>query len=284
LHKEPQLKLFRLQDLAPPSPMASEILAVVGNDQADLEQVAAMVEKHPELTARILRCANSAYYGHRGKIQSVAEAIIRVLGLSMTKALTLSLTLDSSFHTSHCPGFKEEQYWYSAVLAAHLGRGLAALHKGAPGPNPGAAYTAGLIHNIGVRALVVLFPEVMTKVFAAANVTAGRALLLESLGVDAQQAGALLARRWGLPDPLVQAVALCREPAAEVAAYPLAELVNVAVCLAEEMIQGHENPELPALVAEHWSGEAEIAQVVARIAERAEELRMMAQMLVGDRS
>jgi HD-like signal output (HDOD) protein len=263
--------------------MASAILAVVGDDQADLEQVAAIVEKHPELTTRILRCANSAYYGHRGKIQSVAEAIIRVLGLSMTKALSLALTLESSFRPVHCPGFKEEQYWYSAVLAAHLARGLAPLHKGTPPSNPGAAYTAGLIHNIGARALVALFPEVMEKVFAAPDEAVGRALILETFGVDAQQAGALLARRWGLPEPLVRAVALCREPASMLAEQPLAELVSVAVALAEGMIQGRENPERSVPLAVRWSGEADVAMVVARIAERTEELRMMAQLLVGQR-
>ena len=278
MNQDSRSKLFRLQDLAPPSPMAKEILAVLADDQADLEEIAAIVETYPELTTRILRCANSAYYGHRGKIQSVAEAIIRVLGLSMTKALALSLSLESSLRVQSCPGFSEERHWYLSVLTAHLARALTPLHRGMPKPAPGAAYAAGLLYNLGTRALVVLFPEEMQRVFTLEEADP-RALTLELLDVDAEQAGALLARRWGLPEPLSEAIAQCRSPLADVRDNPLAEVVAVSVRLAEASLAQEGPPPLPELVGTHWGRREEIVRVVAEVIQRAAEFRNMARTL-----
>lgn len=278
MNQDSRSKLFRLQDLAPPSPMAKEILAVLADDQADLEEIAAIVETYPELTTRILRCANSAYYGHRGRIQSVAEAIIRVLGLSMTKALALSLSLESSLRVQSCPGFREERHWYLSVLTAHLARALTSLHRGVPLPAPGAAYAAGLLHNLGTRALVVLYPDEMNKVFTSEEADP-RALTLELLDVDAEQAGALLARRWGLPEPLSEAIGQCRAPLADVRHNPLAEVVGLAVRLAEASLAQEGPPVLPEILAAHWGRREEIERVVAGVIQRAEEFRNMARTL-----
>ena len=278
MNQDSRSKLFRLQDLAPPSPMAKEILAVLADDQADLEEVAAIVETYPELTTRILRCANSAYYGHRGKIQSVAEAIIRVLGLSMAKALALSLALESSLRVQSCPGFREERHWYLSVVTAHLARALTPLHRGTPSPSPGAAYAAGLLHNLGTRALVALYPEEMNRVFTSEEADP-RALTQQLLGVDAEQAGALLARRWGLPEPLCEAIGRCRSPLADLRDNPLAELVAVAVRLAETSLDHEGLPPFPEPVGTHWGRREEIDQVIAEVIQRAEEFRNMARTL-----
>ena len=278
MNQDSRSRLFRLQDLSPPSPMAKEILAVLADDQADLEEVAAIVETYPELTTRILRCANSAYYGHRGKIQSVAEAIIRVLGLSMAKALALSLALESSLRVQSCPGFREERHWYLSVVTAHLARALTPLHRGTPKPSPGAAYAAGLLHNLGTRALVALYPEEMNRVFTSEEADP-HALTQQLLGVDAEQAGTLLARRWGLPEPLCEAIGRCRSPLADLRANPLTELVAVAVRLAETSLDHEGPPPFPEPVGTHWGRRDEIGQVIAEVIQRAEEFRNMARTL-----
>ncbi|OHB32764.1 MAG: hypothetical protein A2X84_06795 [Desulfuromonadaceae bacterium GWC2_58_13] len=283
LNEELQRRLFRMQEIAPPSAMAQEILGLVTDEQADLEEVAATIEKFPELTARILRCANSAYYGQRGKIYSVAEAIIRVLGLSVTKALVLSMTLESAFRPRNCPGFKAERYWFSAVMTASLARSLAPLMKTTQPPDPGAAYTAGLLHNIGILALVELFPEQMSKVFAEPDGDAERSLMRSLLGVDGQQAGAVLGRRWGLPEPLVRSIASCREPKHPGVDEPLLILVKIAVSIADRLFQGTGVLDLPDELHGGLLGIADVEAAVAQIAERIEELRFMAQMLSGSR-
>lgn len=281
VNEQLQRKLFRLQEIAPPSAMAQDILKVVTNESADLEQVAAVIEKQPELTARILRCANSAYYGQRGHIFSVAEAIIRVLGLSVTKALSLSLALESSFKIRNCPGFKEEHYWFSAVLTANLARQLAPRLLLSPRPEPGAAYTAGLMCNIGLLALVELYPKEMSQVFAEADPAAETQRMQELLGMDSAQAGEFLGRRWGLPVPLVDAIAHCRDRGHVNLDSPLAYLVRVAVAVADRLIHGGGIMDLPK---EFYAGgleRSDIEAAIALIVEDFENMRGMAQLLSG---
>ncbi len=281
LNEELQRRLFRLQEIAPPSAMAREILDVVIDEQADLEHVAATIEKYPELAARILRCANSAYYGQRGNIYSVAEAIIRVLGLSITKALVLSLALKSSFRTRNCPGFKAERYWFFSVLTASLARSLAPLMQAEQHPDLGAAYTAGLLHNIGLLALVDLFPQQMTTVFAEPDGDAEQALMRSLLGMDAQQAGAVLCRCWGLPEPLVQAIAYCRDSEHPGDDNPLLSLLKVSVVVADRLFQGDGVLDLHDELHGGQLDPTDVEAAVAQIAERIEDLRGMAQLLAG---
>jgi HD-like signal output (HDOD) protein len=283
LNEELQRRLLQLQEIAPPSAMGREIIAVVTDERADLEPVVATIEKYPELTARILRCANSAYYGHRGNIYSVAEAIIRVLGLSVTKGLVLSLALESSFRNRNCPGFKIENYWFSAVLTANLARSLAPLMRTEQHPDLGAAYTAGLLHNLGLLALVELFPQQMSKVFAEPDTDAELALMQSLLGVNAQQAGAVLGRRWGLPEPLVYAIAHCRDSELPGADKPLLSLLRVAVVVADRLFLGAGVLDLPDELHIGLLDPSDVEAVVAQIAERIEDLRGMAQLLAGDR-
>jgi HD-like signal output (HDOD) protein len=282
--KQLHRRLFRLQEISPPSAMAREILAVATDDQSDLEQVAAVIEKQPELTARILRCANSAYYGHRGNIFSVTEAIIRVLGLSITKALALSLALEGSFRTRHCPGFKEDRYWLSAVLTATLSRQLTPRMLSDHRPDIGAAYTAGLMCNIGLLALVDLFPEEMSQVFAEPDPESETQKMHELLGIDAQQAGAFLGRRWGLPDPLVEAIAHCRDQGNVNIQNPLAFLVRVAVTVGDRLIHGEGVMDLPAELLSGVLERSDVEEAISYIVENYEDIRGMAQLLSGGKA
>lgn len=284
LKEELQRRLLMLQGIAPPSAMGQEILRVVTDEQADLEHVAATIEKYPELTARVLRCANSAYYGHRGEIYAVADAIIRVLGLSVTKALALSLTLESSFRLRNCPGFKIENYWFSAVLTANLARSLAPLMRSEHYLDLGAAYTVGLLHNIGLLALVELFPQPMSQVFAEPDVEAQQALMQSLLGMDVQQAGAVLGRRWGLPKPLIHAITYCRDKDHLSMDSPLLPLLKMSVMVADRLSLGEEKFDLPEELPGGIFDSSEVAVAVAQISTRIKDLRGVAQLLAGGRN
>jgi HD-like signal output (HDOD) protein len=155
--------------------------------------------------------------------------------------------------------------------------------KTARHPDPGAAYTAGLLHNIGILALVELYPEPMSKVFTEPDGDAERVLMQSLLGVDGQQAGAVLGRRWGLPKPLVQAIAYCRDPNPPVMDEPLLLLVKIAVDITDRLIQGTGVLDLPNQVHRGVIETADAEAAVAQIAEKIEELRGMAQLLAGCR-
>ncbi len=235
LHAEAQLKLFRLKDLPPAPGMLQEALRVVGDEKAALRDVAAVIERSPELVARILRCANSSYYGQRRRIVTVEEAIIRVLGLSTTKGLVVAMSLSNAFNLRACPNFQIERHWLTALVTADLSEKLA-VHLDPPVPlAAGTAYAAGLLHNLGLLALVHTFPRELDAIFAAGSVAEG---IRREFDLSHQEAGAQLALRWGLPEVLLQAAAHNADPAYRGAGWRLAALVGLSKAIAEALYDG----------------------------------------------
>lgn len=196
----------KIKQIPPPSGISREIIRVVANDQVDLTDVVSIINKCPAITARILRCANSAYFGQRAEIATVREAIIRVLGLKITCSLSLAMALTSPFGTNLCENFDTRRYWFNAVTTGIIAQELSRYLKLRDKPEPATAYTAGLIHNIGLQALVYIFPEQMNTVFANKKMPLKKALQQE-FGIDHHQTAVLLATSWDLPEELTQSLA-----------------------------------------------------------------------------
>ena len=82
-----------LEHLPPLTPVATRLLAVTSDPDLAINELAAIIEQDPPLTARILGLANSAFFGQVNPIFKVEHAIIRVLGLNMVRSLALSIAL-----------------------------------------------------------------------------------------------------------------------------------------------------------------------------------------------
>lgn len=274
-------KLLRLKEIPPPDAMSQEIIRVAGDEQVDMEEIVRLINQSPELAARILRVANSAYYGHRGLIHSVDQAVIRVLGLSITKSLTLALALSGSFQWRNCPNFQGERHWFLAILTANLSQSLAPSLQVEEKPHPATAYTAGLIHNLGILALTQLFPEQMGRVFAAkdASETDRR---LQKLGLDHHLAGSWLAKTWGLPESLIRAIAFYGDPSYRGPCWPLVQLVGFSATVAEKVHSG-EFPEKwrPAFPHPLLFTEEDFTGIMKKTAHDFEELKTLAGLLAG---
>lgn len=216
-----------VKQLTPYSAMSLEIIRVVSDDQVDMTDMVAVINKSPAVTASILRCANSAYYGQRGRVTTVREAIIRVLGLSITRGLALAMALSSDFETDKVHNFDERRYWFNAVTTANIAQGLSHYVMHDDRPAPATAYTAGLIYNIGIRALVHCFPEVMNQIFAHAPASLKEQTHTQ-LGLDHHAASALLAKNWDLPE------VLCRAMGAQHEQEPITHIVSMAAELSDQ--------------------------------------------------
>jgi HD-like signal output (HDOD) protein len=219
-----------VKQLTPHSGMSLEIIRVVADDHVDMTDMVAVINKSPAITARLLRCANSAYYGQRGQIATVREAIIRVLGLSITRGLALAMALSSDFETDKVHNFDEQRYWFNAVTTANIAQGLSHYIQHDDKPAPATAYTAGLIYNIGIQALVHCFPEIMDRIFAQPPESLKKQTRAE-LGLDHHEASAMLARNWDLPEVLCRAMGAEPEHARD----PSGRLVSLAATLSDQV-------------------------------------------------
>ncbi len=194
----------KLKEVPPLSEMQA-MLQAVSDDDVDFKELARIIESSPQIAARIIKVANSAYYGTASAVNSVEDAIIRVLGLDVVRSLVIGLAASSTFRAEKCPGFDAQRYWGSALLTANLGRKIARIADCAQAPDPENVYMCGLLHNIGLIALAHVAPSQMAEVFAAAAQEPERPLHdIETriLRIDHRHAGALLTAQWGMPEQL----------------------------------------------------------------------------------
>ena len=122
-----------------------DLIEVLQNDNATLAQVARKIDVDQVLTAKMLRLANSPYYGVRKKISTIEEAI-RMLGLSSIRTLVVSSNLAGTF--KQIPNVDLPTFWRHSLRVASVARHRAARARAG---DPNHAITGGSKHAIGHR-------------------------------------------------------------------------------------------------------------------------------------
>jgi HD-like signal output (HDOD) protein len=262
--------------------MALEAIRILGDDRADLGEVVAIIEKSPEFASRILRCANSAYYGCHGKVDSVRDAVIRILGLSMTKSLILATALADSFGLS-CQGFSRERFWFGSVACAQLSHDLADSLLTTEKPKPAAAYTAGLLHNLGLLALIHTFPEQMEQALIDSRGRDSSSKAIETAtGLSPAQAGEWLGMRWGFPEILTRVMSSHRDPDYQGTGWPLVRLVGLAAQIADGIFTANPQQPAPSNFPVDFLNSEVAGAAVARLTQQRDELLELAHLLANN--
>ncbi|OEU75709.1 MAG: hypothetical protein BA874_10545 [Desulfuromonadales bacterium C00003068] len=272
----------KIKQLPPPSGLSREIVRIVADDQVDLIDLVSIINKSPAITARILRCANSAYYGQRGEISTVREAIIRVLGLGITRSLALAMALTSSFNIKKSAGFDAERYWFNAVTTATIAQGLSHFLRIRVKPAPATAYTTGLIHNIGLQALVHCFPEQMETVFLQKDNNSSLSdLIHDELSINHHQASAILAQSWDLPEEIIQAMASLDNSIDLDENAPLVHLVWLSSQISDNLYRNQNGPLQGLSINDEFISMDHVQKVISDIEGKLEGLHELSQLITN---
>ena len=200
-----------------------------------MEQIGEIISHDIGMTSKILQLVNSAFFGLPQPISSPGDAVM-YLGLSTVRALVLSLQVFSQFKNPQLAGFSLEALanhcWTTAVLARRIARAESGDTK-----MMDQCFLAGLLHDIGRIILADGLPEQYARVWHEArekHLPVWQAEQSE-FGATHADVGAYLLGLWGLPNPVVEAVALQHSPALCVTTgfSPLAA-VHVASAFAHE--------------------------------------------------
>lgn len=194
----------------PPLPAtAQQILTCFGDEFIDAEKVAAVVEGDPGICAKLLGLANSAYFGLAEPVNTIGEAISRVLGVDTVRSLVLAMAIQQSFNSKGCPSFDTERFWKQSLLAAECCKKIATADEAADDAVRDLAYSAGLCHNLGLMALVHMEPgraNTVLKAHKEADETDTLSkLFLKEFSTDHKIMTGELARVWSLPEPMFHA-------------------------------------------------------------------------------
>lgn len=279
-------KLEKLGHLPAMPDMAQAILALQLNPDAGAKELAAVVGRDPSLAAQVMRYACSPLFGYRGSLDSLQEAISRVLGFDAVMHLTLGLATGKPFRIQRRGPLGLDAHWRHAVYSAALAQALAQEIKPPLRPKPGLAYLAGLLHNFGHLLFGVLFK----KEFACLNEAMlsqpeARIEDLEStiFGVSHAAVAARLLSHWGIQEEVVAAVRHHHEPGY---AGPYASYVHL-VRLVDHMLKGHgmgeaDSVTIPAeLLKTLGLTEVQTLMVMNRVLEGCEGLNVIAQQVAA---
>jgi HD-like signal output (HDOD) protein/prolyl-tRNA editing enzyme YbaK/EbsC (Cys-tRNA(Pro) deacylase) len=202
-------KVEQVHTLPPMPGIATQILKLRNNPYANANELAAVIEQDPSLTAQLLRYAASPFYAYQGKLTSVEQAIVRVLGMDFVMDFSLGLALGKSFRNPKDGPLGLDAFWRDALHVAALTQTLCNAIEFSRRPSPGVAYMAGLLHNFGFLLLGHLFPDQFNRLNKAVAEQPERPVLdleRELLGVTHTEMGLWLMDAWNLPKEIVETV------------------------------------------------------------------------------
>jgi len=183
------------------------------------------------MAAQVVSWARSPYYGVKGEIKSVEEAVIRVLGFDLVINLALGLALGRTLTVPKEGPNGYAPFWQQAVVTAALMGELARLMPAKERPNTGTAYLCGLLHNFGYLILGHVFPPQFSLVnrHIEANTHIHRSLIEKHImGLSREQVSSLLMQQWRMPEEVVVALRSQHNPSYEGEYSTCANLLYVA--------------------------------------------------------
>ena len=205
-----------------------EITEVLGDPRSSALHVANVISKDPNLSARILKIVNSAFYGFPSKIDTISRAVM-IVGSKQLSTLALGTSVIHIFRDIPPDLVDMKSFWQHSV-ACGIGARMVASYKNMA--NTERLFVAGLLHDIGRILIYKHFPrdgrEILLKARQARCLL--RSAEIDLLGFDHAQIGGNLLKKWMLPPTLERAVADHHQPAesqyaVEAAAVYLADIL-----------------------------------------------------------
>jgi HD-like signal output (HDOD) protein len=189
-----------------------EIRKAIDAPETSLQTINSLVTQDPGLTAKILQLANSAAFWSREKLSDPLEAV-QQLGFNRLSSLALSAHVFGSYTPSWKINFPVDSLWTHLMQCANTARAIMRAES-ADAVSADAAYTAGLLHDIGKLMLADGLPGEYQSALTLAAQRNASLFEIEAEVFGATHAGvaAYLLGLWGLPAPIVEAVAFHHTP------------------------------------------------------------------------
>jgi len=195
-------------------------------------RIGEIIARDMGMTAKILQVANSVAFATRSEITLPEQAVLRI-GLETVQSLVLSVSIFSSL-SAKLQAYSVESLWQHSNLTGQYCRAIARV-EGIAAASSGAYVSAGLLHDIGKLIIASSDPDLARTIPDIAS-AGGRAVWQvekELLGCTHAEVGAYLLGIWGLPFPIVEAVAWHHRPS-DSAAREMSPLAAVHVANALE--------------------------------------------------
>ncbi len=235
-------KVLSAGDIPTLPTIALEVGRLAQNPLTGMSDLVRIIRNDPPLTAKLLRVANSAFYGMSRRIESLNMALV-VLGMREISNLVTCISVLKALPVPAGSPFDKQAFWEHSAGTGEIARVTAAkLHLRLHG----VEFTAGLLHDVGKILLLQHFPEpFMTacqrvKDEGISSIDAE----LEEIGVDHTEIGAWLAETWSLPSPIVECIRYHHQPQLAPENRTLTAVVHIADVIATALLTAPNKPDL----------------------------------------
>jgi putative nucleotidyltransferase with HDIG domain len=198
-----------LQDLPSLPRIYAEFRDALSDPESSVDRVIHIVEKDVAITAKILQLVNSAFFGVSRNVSDIKTAV-NYLGLNVLQNLVLSVEAFRVFQPKKpISGFSIDEFYRHSQFCATIASQIPL-----PGNPVSAAVISGLLHDVGKLVIAERSPEHFVRALAGATEEKRPLFSIEEelIGVSHAEVGAYLLSTWGLPYPVIEAVAHHHHP------------------------------------------------------------------------
>jgi HD-like signal output (HDOD) protein len=207
MHSEGEIRsvVERIQKLPTLPEIGVSILDLAADPEVSMEAMAEAINRDPSLAARVLKVANSPFYGMPRQVDSLQLALV-ILGLSEVRNIALGIMILKVIKglDTHVT-YDRDKFWTHS-----LGCGIAAriLSRKLHLRNDGADFIVGLLHDTGKIIIDEYFSEDFLKIHDASMQSHCSMIEAEKrfLGESHERIGGWLAEKWRLPETLCEAI------------------------------------------------------------------------------
>lgn len=229
-----------------------QALRLLGQKDPDFESLVKAISSDPVIVSRLIAIANSPFMGRVAKVKTARSACVS-LGLNAVRCAILTTGVAQRLRPANSPLVVTE-LWAHAFGVAAAARCVAPV----TGVAPDAAYTAGLLHDLGKLVLAHCATQEYLEMLAWQQIQDCFAIDAERrmLGIDHVEVGIRMATLWKLPEELMDAIAHHHTPS-RAQHRELVDTVHIADVLARCLELGNPGDDLvPAIdpeIAERYS-------------------------------
>ena len=120
-------KIVDSESLPSLSPIAIQLVELAADDRSSAPDLAAIIEKDPSLTTRLLKLVGSAFYARPERVSSISQAVV-LLGFKKVRLMALSLSLRDTFPMGEHEGMDYNHFWktslYRGLIAQDFARSV----------------------------------------------------------------------------------------------------------------------------------------------------------------
>ena len=247
-----------LEDIPTFSSSVMRILELTANVDCPTKELVGHITHDPILTGRILKLVNSAYFGLSRRVTSIQQSVVYV-GINTIKNLAVSVAAMGSLPQTNKAGLDMADFWLHSLEAAVVAKLLAQKNNVAP-VEVSTFFISALLHDIGKIIFSQAYPTTYVGVLEEAKKKEKplQDIEQEVFGVNHATLGGLLAEKWKLPEPMVDAIRNHHGPHRENESGILNRVVFVANQVTKYIDHDYTEISMPSRIPssiETWLGE-----------------------------